>query len=71
MKLFTCTNFTGFWPVGTAAVILAKDKEQAEELLMKNLVNSGLGNKNKIEDLELIQVSQAKPIAVILNDGGY
>jgi hypothetical protein len=29
MAIYTCTGFDGLWPVGTAAIVRAKSKEEA------------------------------------------
>lgn len=41
MKVFTA-RFTGHYPVGTAAVIVAESREQAYDLLMEELKEEGL-----------------------------
>lgn len=42
MKVFTCTTFTGHYPVGAAAVVVAEDKEAALPLLVIELQRVGL-----------------------------
>jgi len=37
MKVFTSNDFPGYYPAKTAAVIVAKDEEQAREVLIGSL----------------------------------
>jgi len=70
MKLFTCTNHDGHWPVGVASVILANDEKEARLLLDKALVEHGLrGSSQKL--YTLLEVKLDKPLAIILCDGNY
>jgi hypothetical protein len=68
MKLYTCIDFKGQWPVPVAAVVLAETEEQARELLKKELINYHLGEQ---DDFTLIKIPQTKCQAVILSDGDY
>ena len=67
MKIFTCRNFDGHWPVGVAAVIVAKDEEKARQLLDWELRAIGL----ELGDATLTKVDVKKPAAFILADGNY
>lgn len=70
MKVFTCTSFTGHWPVGTAAVIVAKDKEEARAALAVELMERGL----KVDDAATWEIKRLKttvPSVTILRDGEY
>lgn len=69
MKVWTCNNFTGHWPVGTAAVIAALTREQAVGLLADKLCGEGLSQEIKLEDVE--ELDLAKPNCVILCNGEY
>lgn len=42
MKVFTCTDFEGHWPVGTAAVVVASAEAEAQEELGRELLSRGL-----------------------------
>lgn len=42
MKIFTCSKFTGHWPVGTAAAVAARDATCAAALLNEKLKEEGL-----------------------------
>lgn len=71
MKIFTCNDFIGFWPVGTAAVIIAKNQSQAKKLLVKKLEEINLAEKNIEQYFTIQEVNQEKPHVVILRDGDY
>jgi hypothetical protein len=67
MKVFVNTNFTGHWPVGTSAVVLAETKEIAVDILNQKLIKIGLNGDAVIEETyELIETG-----VYILNDGNY
>lgn len=70
MKVFTCTNFEGFYPVGTSAIIVAVDKKQAREFLLKALPKD-LRGKNSSKELVFNEVDLVTTNCVILQDGNY
>lgn len=70
MKVFTCTNFTGVWPVGVAAVIVAKDRKEARKLFMEELDNRGLIQANPA-GLTFEELPLSKSGVTVLNDGDY
>lgn len=67
MKIFISDDFDGHWPVGTAAVVVAKNKISARKVLNKELVDCGL----KRSEFTLSEVNSKKEQAVIINDGQY
>ena len=69
MKVYTHNSFTGHWPVGTAAVVVAEDRDMAVTLLEGKLKDIGLPQKINRDDLMVISI--AHPVAVILRDGDY
>lgn len=76
MKLYTCTTFEGFWPVGAAAVVLANSRREAWTLLDAALKAKGLPGLVSEETPKhrkdvLVQVLQGQPKAIILVDGNY
>ena len=72
MKLFTCTDHDGFWPVGVASVIIAPNKKRAQELLDAELLERNLMTfAQQEEPYELIEVPLNKSKAIILCDGNY
>lgn len=74
-KIFVCTNFRGYWPVPTAALVTgANSPEHAAELLLEKLRNYGLGEGNDfIGPNDLIEIPQLPdtPQVHILADGNY
>jgi len=70
MKIFICTDHDGFYPVGVASVIVAKDEKQAKKLLDKELKARKLNPSKKIP-YTLISIDENIPYAHILNDGDY
>jgi hypothetical protein len=68
MKVFVERTFTGFWPVGTAAVIVADTKQRAEELLRDALAARGLTPDQR---LQLEELETAMEQAIVLRDGNY
>ena len=71
MKVFTHTGFRGYYPVGTSAVIVARDRGHAKRLLLAALPDE-LKAENQDLDISLFEeVDTSKPNAVILQDGDY
>jgi len=69
-KFYINTTFGGHYPVGTAAVVRANDKEEAVKLLNNKLESSGL--KGDVEQWQLTCISDAvENGAIILCDGNY
>ena len=73
MKVFYCDEFTGHYPVGTAAIIVAKTIKEAAQQLMIELANRGLEQSIDVEQLTEVKPNQpgATPFALILCDGDY
>lgn len=67
MKIFTCNDFKGVWPVGTSALIIAKTKEEAEHMLIAELNSRKLYQNQPFALNEIDLIKQV----VILNDGDY
>lgn len=66
LKVYTVTGFTGHWPVGPAAVVVARDLAHAEALMDAELVRRGLPtDKYAMISLRL------EPGAHVLCDGDY
>ena len=68
MKLYTCTNFEGHYPVGTAAVVVATDKAHAFELLAAELARLGLKQSHP---LQFNERDMSVGAVFVLNDGNY
>lgn len=69
MQIYTCTKFKGHWPVGVAAVVVAKTRSMACYLLEQELEKAGLKQSLSMDDMK--PLSKAVQSAVILNDGDY
>jgi hypothetical protein len=68
MRVYTCNNFTGHYPVGTAAVVAAKDRAQAASRLNAELKKAGLPGDRTAKDLIPFTVAET---VRILCDGNY
>lgn len=68
MKVFTCKDFKGHYPVGAAAVIVAPDIKTAAEMLDRVLLTAGLPQDGL---MELRELQTEEPSVVILVDGNY
>lgn len=62
-------SFTGHYPVGTSAVVVAPNNVVAAEMLEEELKNHGLSQK--IHPKEMERLTTYRPSGVILNDGNY
>ena len=75
MKVYVTTDFEGHFPTGTAAVITARDKRHATNLLKKEVEKCGLEFKivqgDKFGRPQLIEINQDESNAIVLQDGNY
>jgi len=69
LRVFTCTEFTGHYPVGTSAVVFARGPRTAARMLNKKLQEIGLPGGVTFDKMKL-QVHN-EPHAIILQDGNY
>lgn len=69
MKIWTNIRFTGFWPVGTAAVCIAENAELAAIVLNEDLDTRGLDRSAKAEDFVEMEMTDLN--VRILCDGNY
>lgn len=69
MKVFTCATFRGHHPVGTAAVVVADNAEDASMLLMGWLATIGL--QQIIKPDQMTEMDATKLGVRILCDGDY
>lgn len=67
LRLFTCTDHKGHWPVGVASIVLAHDETHARVLLDAALAHRGLGDGAFTLNEIVTNVAQA----IVLNDGEY
>jgi len=70
MKIYTCTNFKGHYPVGTAAVVVANNRQEAERVLEDELHNLNLPQDRHWEP-RLTEALTDTAYAIILNTGDY
>lgn len=69
LNVYTCVDFTGHYPVGQAAVVVAEDPDKAEVLLKKALKKVGLDQGG--DALNMVQLPLGRSKVVILMDGNY
>jgi hypothetical protein len=67
-KVYYSKDFKGKWPVGTAALIVANDEEEARTLLKAKAQELGLPGDDKFT---VHRVSRAEVGVIILHDGDY
>lgn len=68
MNIYTCTDHDGHWPVPVASVVVANSEAEARALLMAELREHGLNEK---EPFTLRQIQTESPQAFVLSDGDY
>jgi len=68
MKVFTCNDFEGHWPVGSAAVMVANTASEAREMLGAWLEENNLPQTRDFSVEELL--TQNRSIRVLV-DGEY
>jgi len=66
MKIWCSKDFTGHQPVGTAAIVVAPDYNQAIALIIAELKTAGLKWDGTLKEVQL-----ENPHVIILNDGDY
>ncbi len=66
MNVYTCKGFTGHYPVGTSAVVIANDENDAKTLLERKLAEIGLP-----QEVEVTEIDKRWSQVIILNDGNY
>ncbi len=68
LKVFYCTDFEGHYPVGAAAIVVAKDVDDACHLLKEKLRAKGLDLRTTDD---VIEINTDHSYAKILLDGDY
>lgn len=69
MNVYINKTFTGHYPVGTSAIVVAPNAECAALDLQLVLESAGL--KQSVEPCDMILVNDKFPHVTILNDGDY
>lgn len=70
MKIYTCTDFTGKWPVGVSAIIVAPGLVTAMRFLLEELAYAGMPQDNNYSPT-LVEIDQYRPSVTILQNGDY
>ena len=70
MKIFTCNDFKGHYPVGSAAVIVANNKTDAFIMLLERLLEYGL-IQDEVNPPTLTEIDPLERGVTILDDGNY
>ena len=71
MKVWTITGFKGHWPVGTAAVVVAENKEHAVQSMVDALLFLGLPQEIEPDQLVELNLDTDTPTVRVLCDGDY
>lgn len=69
-RIFYCTNFRGYWPASVSSVIVAKDKEDARQILTTQLKLLSIPIEDS-DDFILDEINLNKREAIILNNGEW
>jgi hypothetical protein len=69
MNTYTNTTFTGFWPVGTSAVVRASSPAHAADML--NAVLKGMGLQGDVQAEDMKPWPLPEESVRILQDGNY
>jgi hypothetical protein len=69
LRVFYCTSFKGFYPVGVSLIVAAATRAKAKKLAEAELAQRGLEQTLDIEDLnEFVPIVEN---CQILQDGDY
>lgn len=68
LRVFTCTDHEGHWPVGVASIVVADNEASARAILGGELYKHGL---TQDKSFTLREVDLARPNAIVLMDGDY
>ena len=72
MKVYGTTDFTGHYPVGTAAVVTANSEQGACDILNAELVKRGLpGDAAPSAMFQIRTGKMHRTVCWIMNDGDY
>lgn len=69
LGVYTCTDFRGFWPVGTAAVVVAFDEIDAAIYLEIELGKIGISQGIRPEQMHKLKMEERT--IEVLADGNY
>lgn len=69
-KVFAFTGFRGHWPVGTAALVIAEDINEAARMLSDELTDLGLQQVINIKEAVEVNPEVGKAVRILV-DGNY
>ena len=69
MKVYMNNTFSGHYPVGSAAVVVAENKQSAAAMLSEILTRNGLSQE--VTPSSMMEVDLNKPNTYLLADGEY
>lgn len=69
LKIYTCNNFTGHWPVPTAAVVIAENQEDAAGILSIQLNAEGL--QQDVYPDQMVELYTDQKRVILLSKGDY
>lgn len=69
MSVFTCDDFEGHYPVGSAAIIIAANELVAKQMLLDHL--SEIGLPQRAPEKITVRLLDIRPGVTILVDGNY
>ncbi len=70
MNTYTCKTFTGHWPVGSVAIVMAKNIHDAANKLNAELKEMGLPGDARSSDMTIFPIGIKEQVRV-LTDGNY
>jgi len=71
MKVYYTDAFSGHYPIGTAAVVVAPNAEEAARLLGLHLDSIGLDQSTYPGPQDMKQAKTGKASVIIIRDGSY
>lgn len=71
LKVFYNTEFTGHWPVGTAALVVAENAATAAVMLRDELAKQGLDQEVPATHMIELKATGNEPQVIILLNGNY
>ena len=70
MAIYSCTSFKGRWPVGTAAIVRAKSKEEAAHKMNSALAEANFHQDEPVTSEQMHKFKKSQDVD-ILRDGDY
>lgn len=69
-RVFAFTGFKGHWPVGTAALVIAQDINEAAAMLSAELTERGLEQVINVKEAVEVNPAAGKGVRILV-DGDY